>query len=174
MNSPPPAPVGATGVLSRLGMHCRGGALELGYEEGSVRVLADGDRYLVRLDQGEEVVESLTTMIRGRGIGGGSISGIGMFSQVELLFQDPVTGQSQRRSLEGSLSAVSLLGNISYRGYLPEVTLAVVLADAEFDVRGGRLVSGEVLGSCELFVNSVVERVKRLPEERSGMPLLQV
>jgi hypothetical protein len=72
-----------------------------------------GTNYVIRLDAGEKVVESLLSLCEREGIGSGFFNGLGAVGEAELGHFDPSSNDYSWVKLSGSYEIVSLYGNIA-------------------------------------------------------------
>lgn len=135
----------------------------------------DGYNYLVRLEKGELLTESLKTFCAQEKIAGASVSGIGAATAVNLGFYDLNAKQYQWKKLDQLLEIVSLQGALSWDGNQPHVHFHGVLSDADMRTYGGHVKELEVAGTCELFIhiwNS--DQLTRSENPDSGLKLLDL
>jgi len=108
--------------------------------------------YVLRLEVGEELQESLRQFVQKEGLEGGFYQGIGMLHQVELAFFLREEKEYHRQFFDGDFELVSLLGNISS---VEEEALPhshVVLSNQKFETVSGHLVRGTVCVTAEIFL----------------------
>ena len=72
-----------------------------------------GNKYVVRLEKGEEIVESIKTLCRENNIRLGTVSGIGAADKATIGLFEPATKKYHSRELTGDMEITSLMGNIS-------------------------------------------------------------
>ena len=106
--------------------------------------------FLICLEAGEWVRQSLEQTCLEWQIRGASVQGIGGLCQVELGFWRPP--DYQRKRLEGRWELLSLLGNITLYQGRPFAHLHVSLAGEDFQVLGGHFFEGQVTATLELFL----------------------
>ena len=73
----------------------------------------DGDKYVVSIDNHQEVVGALAAFCKEQGILCGEISGIGAVNHAVLRFLDPATKKYVDKTFEEQMEISSLVGNIS-------------------------------------------------------------
>ncbi len=106
--------------------------------------------WVLRLDRGEEIVESLRAFAEREGLRAGAITAIGAVDEAELGFFSPSTGRYDRRTFSGDHEIGSLHGNLSELDGAPFPHCHVVLGDAEFRAWTGHLFRGVVSVTCEV------------------------
>ena len=71
------------------------------------------NKYIIRIDKGEEIVEFLKKFCKDNDIKAGAINGIGTASKANIGFFDLKTKQYINKEYEGAFEITSLIGNIS-------------------------------------------------------------
>ena len=135
----------------------------------------DGYNYLVRLDKGERLVESLERFAHETKLPGGWVSGIGGALEVELGFYDLDTKEYQYRRFEGLCEIVSLPGSLAFdeSGRLI-VHLHGVFGDKQYQTVGGHVKELVAGATVELFVHLSQLPVTRKLNDEVGLPLLDL
>jgi uncharacterized protein len=130
------------------------------------------NRFVIRLENGEEIVSSIREFCSDRQIRAGMIFGIGALSEARISYFDPVAGEYLHRDLIGDREMTSLTGNISTTGEEIILHLHVTLADRDYNVTGGHLTSGLIGATGEIFVDKIEGKLERKPVNESGLKLL--
>ena len=135
----------------------------------------DNFNYLVRLDKGERLMESLEQFVHETKLRVGWVNGIGGALEAELGFYDLDSKKYQYQRFEGLSEIVSLSGSLAFdeNGKLI-VHLHGVLSDKQYQTMGGHvkdLVAGATL---ELFVHLSHLPVTRKLDGEVGLPLLDL
>ncbi len=120
--------------------------------------------YVVKLDPGEEIVESLHAFAVARGIRAGALSGIGAAGPCELGYFIPGTHEYVRREFPDEYEIGSLTGNWSEFDGEPFPHCHVVLGGDDFVAYTGHLFRGIVTVTCEIHVitdPAIVHRTRR-------------
>lgn len=130
------------------------------------------NRYVVRIDRGEEIVESLKAFLAQSGVLSGSVSGIGAVYWAEVARYVAATKQYVTMRLEGEHEITALNGNIALLDGKPFLHLHVALADTSFRGFGGHLQSALVSGTCEVVVEVLEGYLKREFNEKEGLNLI--
>ena len=118
----------------------------------------DGTAY-VRMDTGEELIDTLLGFCREQKIASAVFSGIGGCSRVEIQTFIPERGTFETRVITGTLEMVTLNGNVTSIGegehnYHAHALLAYI-EDGEHRMAGGHLKSATVLYTTEIEVRPV-------------------
>ena len=106
--------------------------------------------HVLRLDRGEEVVESLVAFARQRGIRAGGLTGLGAADDIELGFYDPGTRAYTRRRFTGDHEIGALTGNLSLMGGEPFAHCHAVISGRDFVAYTGHLFRAVVSVTCEV------------------------
>lgn len=129
----------------------------------------------VRIDKGEEIIESLLSICRAQGIKSAVFTGIGGCSRAELQTFIPEEGTFETETLQGMLELINITGNIvsDDDDQLFHHTHAVFSykQGAEHKMAAGHIKSVEVLYTAEIElrpVSSGVIRRKYDPETGTG------
>lgn len=135
----------------------------------------DGYNYLVRLDKGEYLMESLERFVRETQLQGAWVSGIGGALEAELGFYDLETKQYQYQRFEGLSEIVSLAGSLAFdeNGKLI-VHLHGVFGDKQYQTLGGHVKDLVAGATVELFVHLSQLPVRRKLDGEVGLPLLDL
>jgi predicted DNA-binding protein with PD1-like motif len=108
----------------------------------------DGYNYLVRLEKGELLVESLLRFVTEQKISGGWISGIGGATWAEVGFYDLTAQHYRWKKLDQLLEITSLQGNVAWDGDDPFLHLHGTFSDGTMQSFGGHVKELETGGTC--------------------------
>ena len=133
-----------------------------------------GSSYIIRLDAGERVIETLRSLCERDAIGSGTFHGLGAVNEAELGHFDPATGDYFWTKLSGSYEFVSLYGNISVVDEKPFIHAHASLGDETFAVRGGHLREAVVSVTCEVALTRFKDDIGRKRDEATGLFLLDL
>ncbi len=132
----------------------------------------DGGRFLVRVDRGEEMIDSLRAAAVEKKIGAGRVTGIGALRDAELGYFDLDRKEYIRSRVAGSWELLSLTGNISLRDGEVVPHIHVILGDIDLNCRGGHLFSGMVSVTGEIFIDRLPGSLHREMDDEVDLPLL--
>ena len=110
-----------------------------------------------RLETGEDLLASLTELVRKESISSGVINLIGALSHLKLGFFDPDTGKYDVLEREGLYELVSCVGNVSWKDGEPVVHIHLV-ASTEEEVVGGHVLDGCIVGPTVEFTILELDR----------------
>jgi len=133
-----------------------------------------GDHYVVRLDEGEEVLWTLRRFLVEHDILAGRFMAWGTFRGLRLQHNRPVAGRYEPRvvDLEGPLEVASLLGNISTLDDEPVLHAHVTVGDAAWRTYSGHLASGTVGPTLEVVVKVLPRALHRFWNDRLHVAVL--
>lgn len=130
-----------------------------------------GNKYVVRLDKDEEIVETLKKFCKDQQITLGWVSGIGAVNKAKIGLFETSSKKYHSIELEGDYEITSLLGNISTMNGEVYLHLHINLSDEEYNTRGGHLNSAVISVTGELMIESIEGNVDREFSEEIGINL---
>ena len=128
-----------------------------------------GSVYVIRLDAGEKIVETLRALCERDAIGGGFFNGLGAVGEAEIGHFDPAVDDYGWTVLSGPYEIVSLHGNVTTVDGKPFIHAHIALGDNTFAVRGGHLKEAVVSVTCEIVLTRFRDDIGRTKDERSGL-----
>jgi predicted DNA-binding protein with PD1-like motif len=129
------------------------------------------NKIIIRIDRGEELVETLKKFCEEQNIKLGSISGIGAANKITLGLFNTETKEYVSRELTGDHEIIPLMGNISTMNGELYLHLHANISDAENHSFGGHLNSALISGTFEGFIDVVDGEVDREKSEEVGLNL---
>ena len=133
-----------------------------------------GATYVIRLDEGDKVVESLKSLCERDNIGAGVLNGLGAVSEAELGWFDPEARAYRTTHITEPCEIVSLHGNVTRLDGQPFLHCHIALGDREFRVRGGHLREAIVSATAEIVLTRFSDEVGRKKEGPDGLYLLDL
>lgn len=130
--------------------------------------------WFLRLERGEELVESLAVFLDEQDIRFGCLRGIGAVDRAELGLYSLKEGKYHRRLFEGEYELAGLQGNVSTVDGLPFPHLHALISDSDYHVRGGHLFAGRVSATCEIDLVVYEGEVPRLEDAETGLKLMDL
>jgi len=134
-----------------------------------MKYFVSGSSYIVRLDAGEKIVETLKALCERDAIGGGFFHGLGSVGEAEIGHFDPESDEYAWVQLSGPSEIVSLYGNITTVDGQPFIHAHIALGDETFGVRGGHLKEAVVLVTCEITLTRFRDDIARTKDAASGL-----
>jgi predicted DNA-binding protein with PD1-like motif len=133
-----------------------------------------GPIYVIRLDDGERIIDSLRALCEQDKIGAGVISGLGAVREAELGWFDRKAKDYCTVLIQEPCEIVSLHGNISLLDGKPFLHCHIALGDRSFGVRGGHLREAVVSAACEITLTRFFDEIGRRRDETTGACLLDL
>ena len=133
-----------------------------------MQTLKDGDIVVVALDPGEEILESLVAAAEEHKISGGSITGIGSVSEVEIAFFDPVKKEYIPRSFEEPMEMGNLSGNFSKINGKRFAHCHITVSGPELIAFSGHLNRAIVGTAAEIYIHPLAVTVLRAKDPDRG------
>ena len=130
-----------------------------------------GNIYAVRIDLGEDIVESLKKLGAAEQIRLGRVEAIGATDHAVLGVYDLDKKEYYPETIDEFMEITSLNGNITVMDGKPYVHLHATLADQRHTVHGGHVLEMRVGATCEMFVTAPEGEVTRQKDESLGINL---
>lgn len=135
----------------------------------------DGFNYLVRLEKGERLRESLEKFVAESKIGGAWVNGLGGALEMTLGFYDLDKKEYEWQTFEGLYEIMNLTGNTAFDEQGKLVThLHGVFGDRQYNTRGGHVKDLTTAATVELFIHRTYKPLKRKLNSEIGLPLLDL
>ena len=128
-----------------------------------------GNKLIVRLEQGEEIVESLKTICRENNIRLGSVSGLGAVDKAVIGLYELGSKQYHSKELSKDMEITCLTGNITRMNEDVYLHLHITLADRTFQAVGGHLNYALVSCTAEIIIDIFEGQVERVFDEKVGL-----
>ena len=132
------------------------------------------NKYVVRLNIGEDIVESVKKLAQEQHIRLGTVTGIGAVNKAEIGLFNTETREYHSTTLEEDMEIVSLAGNISEMNGEVYVHLHIALSNSEYNVKAGHLNMAVISATGELFIEVIDGHVDREFNEDIGLNLLKL
>lgn len=128
--------------------------------------------YVVRLNKGENVIESLKKLCREEDIKLAEITGLGASNKVEIGVFNTNTKEYKTKVFDGMFEITSLVGNVTRKDGEVYLHIHINFGDAEGNVFGGHLVESKISATSEIIVRKIDGEVGRKLSEEIGLNLL--
>jgi len=132
---------------------------------------SSGDTYLIRMDIGEEIMQSLLTLCEKEDICLAQVNAIGAADHAVIGVYDLQEQAYHREKLEGFMEITGLAGSVTCMDGKPYVHLHATLADQQNVLHGGHVIEMRVGATCEMFVRKIGGEVTRRRDEDLGINL---
>jgi predicted DNA-binding protein with PD1-like motif len=126
---------------------------------------------VMKLDSGEDLLETMENFIRERKINSGAFTAIGTLSGARIGVYDPATKQYAIAEMNEPLELVSCDGNIALKGEKAMIHAHIVVANKEGEAFGGHLLPGTIVGAMvEVMVTAYVNvKLRRVYDEKINL-----
>ena len=131
-----------------------------------------GDTYVVRIDLGEEIVESLRSLCEKEEIRLAHVEAIGAADHAVIGVYDLKEQAYHQEELNGFMEITGLSGNVTRKDGEVYLHLHGTMADQNNVVHGGHVIEVRVGATCEMFVTVLPGEVCRVRDEKLGLNLI--
>lgn len=138
-----------------------------------MEILKAKDKYIVRIDKGEEVIESLNKFIREENIKAGSVTGIGAAGLIETGLYNTKKKTYDSKTFEGDFEITNFSGNITKINGEHYLHMHITFADEDLKAYGGHLNKAVISGACEIVVDIIDATIERELDEEIGLNILK-
>ena len=133
-----------------------------------------GNKFMVRLDRGEEIIETLKQFCKDMNIKSGSITGIGATNKATVGLFDVEAKKYHSKELVGNFEIAPLYGNISMKGNEVYLHIHINLCDSDHTSFGGHLSFAIVSATVEVIIDVIDEKMDREFDKKTGLNLLKL
>lgn len=120
-----------------------------------------GNKWVVRIDKGEEIVETLTQLCKKNKIKLGLISGVGGIERVTVGSFKAKTKEYFSQELIGDYEITNLIGNISTMKGKIYLHLHITISDSNNNAFGGHLNSAIISTTGEIIIEEIEGEIER-------------
>ncbi len=132
------------------------------------------NKVIVRIDKGEELVESLKTLCKTLDIKLASIQGIGATDKVTIGLMNTKTQKYQSKEFTGDHEIAPLIGNITRMNGEVYLHLHVIICNVEHKALGGHLSQAIISATFEGIIDIIDGQVNREHNPEVGLNLLKL
>jgi len=132
------------------------------------------DTFMVRLDSGERVLETLKYFCAKNNIKCGYFFGIGSLDEAELAHYITRNKKYTFNKYKQPLEIVNLSGNIAAMNNEAYLHCHITLSDVEMETIAGHLKEGVVGATAEIVVIKLDAEIDRKYDENSGLNLMDL
>jgi predicted DNA-binding protein with PD1-like motif len=130
--------------------------------------------YVIRIDRGEKIIESLFRFIDENNIKTGFFTGIGAVSHCTTKYYNYNTKEYIEQNFQQDLEITSLIGNVTMMNKNPIIHAHIILGDPDMNLKGGHLQEAIVGATCEIFFMEVSKTIKRKFDEETNLNFLDL
>jgi uncharacterized protein len=133
-----------------------------------------GNRVVVRIDKGEELVDCLKTICKELDIKLGGIIGIGATTRATVGLMNTKTKKYQSKEFIGDHEITSLIGNITSMNGEVYLHLHIIICNVEHKAVGGHLTSAVISATFEGMIDIMDGQITREYHDDVGLNLLKL
>lgn len=131
-----------------------------------------GNKFLIRINKGEEIVSTLKTFCIKNNVKLGTIQGIGAINSATFGFFNPETKHYQEKTIDKPMEITSLTGNITTKDNETYLHIHMNAAGNDYNTAGGHLVTAVVSLTAEIAIEEFSGIVERTFCEKTGLNLM--
>lgn len=132
------------------------------------------DRYLVRLESGEPLAQTLVRLLTDEAIEFAAISGAGAVRSVRLGYWNAERERYEYRDVAEQLEVVSFEGNAALKDGTPFLHLHGAFGRRDFTLIGGHIQDATVYPTMEIWLRTEAMPVRRTRDAATGLDLLDL
>ena len=133
-----------------------------------------GNKIVVRIDRGEEILEKIKELALKENIKLASISAIGAIDELVVGVYDVAKKEYYSNEFKGDLEIVSLLGTINTMNGDFYTHIHLSAGNEKGEVFGGHLNKAVVSGTCEMVVSLIDGTVDRYYDDETGLNIFKI
>ena len=127
------------------------------------------DTFMLRIDCGEEVMQSLAALCEKEGIRLAEVNAIGAADEAVIGVYDLEKQAYYREELSSFMEIASLAGSVTCVDGKPYIHLHTAMVDQQHKVHAGHVIGIRVGATCEMFVRVLDGNVSRERVEELGI-----
>jgi uncharacterized protein len=132
------------------------------------------DRYIVRIESGEPLIDTLTAFLHTEQVEFADLSAAGAVSWVHLGYWNAQARAYQYREFDEQLEVVSFEGNCALKDGAPFLHLHGVFGRHDFTAVAGHIKEARVHPTLEVWLRTEDVPVRRAHDSASGLDLLDL
>ncbi|MBM3284028.1 DNA-binding protein [Candidatus Gottesmanbacteria bacterium] len=132
----------------------------------------ENKKYILRFDRNEEVMEALALFCKKQGIDAGYFWAIGAASEVVLSIYNLASKDYRDKVIRGDIEVATVNGNISKLKDKIIVHAHGTFSDEKFQSFAGHVKKLVVSFTCEMVLEELKEPLRREPDRKTGLNLL--
>ena len=139
-----------------------------------MNAIKQGNKYLLRIDKNEEVLEVLTSFCKEHNITLANVSAIGAASKVKVGLFDVNEKEYISKEFEGIFEITNITGNVTTMNDEVYLHLHINFSDRDCNVYGGHLNTCVIGATCEVILDVIDAKVDRKFSTEIGLNLLEL
>ena len=131
----------------------------------------NNDFIYVKMEKGEEIIDSLQKIIEKYNIVSGWINGIGLIEKIRIGSYDITTKSYNEVDFENAFELTSLIGNITKKDGKPFLHAHITMSDHSCKAFGGHLFHAKIAAAGEFFIKVTDNIINRKFDNDTGLYL---
>jgi predicted DNA-binding protein with PD1-like motif len=128
-----------------------------------------------KIEPDEDLIDSITTVIKNYNIKSGLINCIGALKSFTLGYFDFESKEYLKKHYDEYVELVTCMGNISFKDGEPIVHLHVSLGTRDYRIIGGHLFQPSIVSiTGEVYIYEIDKQLKRAVDSQFGLTLLDI
>ena len=132
-----------------------------------------GDTVLLRIDRGEEIIETVKRVAEKERIRLASVEALGAVDDFTVGVYDVAAKRYDSKTFTGAFEIVSLVGTITEKDGAFYQHLHMSAGNRDCEVFGGHLNRAVVSATCEMVIRILPGAVDRAPDPETGINLIR-
>ncbi len=132
------------------------------------------DTYLIRLERGEKIIETLKNFCTKNKIKCGYFFGIGALGEAELAHYIVENKKYTSKILKQPLEIINMSGNIALMNKEVYLHCHITLSDEEMKAIAGHLKEGVIAATCEIVLVKLGTTIERKFDDFIGLNLIDI
>ena len=128
-----------------------------------------GSEIVLRVDDGDELLQAVESACRKHGVTSARVSGIGALSSVRLRVLNAENNGFIFRDFAEPMEITSITGNITADGDGLFLHLHLNAADGEMRIHGGHVMSCVIANTAEIWITELSDEILRRSETAEGL-----
>ena len=130
--------------------------------------------YVVRLEVGDEIITSLTSLCKAENIQAATVQGLGAVDNVTVGYYSTAENRYLTKTFNKQFEMIALNGNISVKDDEPYLHLHIALSDENYMFFGGHLNSAVISITAEIFVTKIDGIIGRRVNEETKLNIFDI
>lgn len=140
-----------------------------------MKILQNNDAFVVRLERGEELIQSIQSFAQETGVCGAFFHGLGGAEKATIgIYRIDTDKEYHFQDFAGPLELISINGNIALANGEVMVHCHATISGPDLVTYGGHVQSAVIAGTCELFIDTRTGSLNRTMDEAIGLKLLDI
>lgn len=133
-----------------------------------------GNTWVIVLEKGEKITESIKKFCSETGIKAGIINAIGAAKDIKIGYFDINTKEYNETNFSDYYEITSLTGNVSTKDGQPYTHIHINFTGADCVGYGGHFIEGTITVTCEIFITEIEGELQRIPDAETGINVIKL